>query len=73
MKIKSRDGVAITDEWLCSKAVELLEKAMEADPVDHAACKGYLDLVARILLPKVGVERDPEGDKRRRKLVERAT
>ena len=62
MTIRSRDGLLVDENWLCRCAVGLLERAMQEDPLDHAACKGYLDLVARILLPRVSTRREEQVD-----------
>ena len=45
--------------WLAQKAVELLERASGEQEVDHQACRGYLDTISKVLLPKVTTTSKP--------------
>ena len=53
-KVHTREGKPVDESWLAQQAVLLLERAQQADDVDHAACVRYLDLLAKVLLPKSG-------------------
>lgn len=62
----------IDDEWVGQKAVELLEKALEATEPDLAACTKLMEVISKVLLPKTGAKEsksDPMIDKLRKKAM----
>lgn len=56
VRLQDPSGAQVDAQWLAQQAINLLAKAQEQTEVDHAACVKYLDLLARVLLPKTGGE-----------------
>lgn len=52
MPIKDDKGADITVDRLVGVTWELLENARASAEVDHAACGKYIELIAKVLLPK---------------------
>lgn len=52
MGIKDDNGHEITIDRLVGVTWSLLEDAKAAGEVDHAACGKYIELIAKVLLPK---------------------
>lgn len=70
--MQDKNKKPIDDEWIGQKAVELLEKALEADEPDLAACTKLMEVISKILLPKTGARDskvDPMIDKLRKKAM----
>jgi len=70
--LRDRQGALVNQTWLAQMAVHLLEKAQEGEEPDHQACTKYLDLLARILLPKVAGNQSPEISQASKEALERA-
>jgi hypothetical protein len=50
--LRDASGDVVDARWLARQAVQLLEKAQLAEQPEHTACVKYLELLAKVLLPK---------------------
>jgi len=53
MALRDQHGETVDVNWLSKAAVKLLESAMAADEIDHAACARYIESLTKTLLPKM--------------------